>query len=239
MRVWDVNPGYLNRQSLLGEHTEIHALVSIIEKKKRGFAHHPETLRWKRHLGALKLRHDLVVEEMALRGYQHHSPVGGSGRVRWPETFVDAPAAQFAILTRKYEQRAPGRIPLPRTVQQLWAQHRYSIWARDTALVQEVERRLAELELAPTLEQLAAQLVPVLRRRPPQPQLWRALQDMWGELGRAEMAPASSDSHPSTLLETIRQVAVRHQVVPLLESTALSDLAVWMTRPLQEREGMG
>jgi hypothetical protein len=239
MRVWDVNPGYLNRQSLLGEHTEIHALVSIIENEKRGFAHHPETVRWRQHLGALKLRHDLAVEEMALRGYQHHSPVGGSGRVRWPETFVDAPAAQFAILTRKYEQRAPGRIPLPRTVQQLWAQHRCSILARDSALVREIEQRLAEPERAPTLEELAAQLVPLLRQRPPQGQLWQALLHMWSEIGRDGPAPTGSTPHPGTLLETIRQVAVRHQVVPLLESTALSDLAVWMTRPLQEREGMG
>jgi hypothetical protein len=30
MRVWDVNPGYLNRPSLLGEHREIHAIVSIL-----------------------------------------------------------------------------------------------------------------------------------------------------------------------------------------------------------------
>lgn len=239
MRVWDVNPGYLNRQSLLGEHTEIHALVSIIENEKRGFAHHPETLRWRRHLGGLKLRHDLVVEEMALRGYRHHSPVGRSGSGPWPETFVDTPGAQFAILSRKYEQREPGRIPLPRTVQQLWAQHHYSILARDPELVQEIEQRLTEPERVPTLEQMAAQLVPVLRRRPSQGQLWQVLQHMWSEIGRAVLAPASSASHPGRLLETIRQVAVRHQVVSLLESTALSDLAVWVTRPLQEWEGIG
>jgi hypothetical protein len=239
MRVWDVNPGYLNRQSLLGEHTEIHALVSITENEKRGFAHHPETLRWKRHLGALKLRHDLVVGEMALRGYQHHSPVEGSSWGPWPDTFVDTPGAQFAILSRKYEQREPGRIPLPRTVQQLWAQHRYSILARDTALAQEVEQRLTEPEPVPTLEQLAAELVAVLRRRPPQGQLWQALLRMCGETGRPGLAPAGSALHPSTLLENIRQVAVRHQVVPLLEATALSDFAVLVTRPLQEWEGIG
>ena len=239
MRVWDVNPGYLNRQSLLGEHTEIHALVSIIVNEKRGFAHHPETLRWRRHMGALKLRHDLVIEEMALRGYRHHSPVGGSGLGLWPETFVDTPGAQFAILSRKYEQREPGRIPLPRTVQQLWAQHRYSILARDPELVREVEQRLTQPERVPILEELAAQLVPVLRRRPPQEQLWQALQHMWSEIGRAGLATAGGSSDPSTLLETIREVTVRDQVTALLESTALSDLAVWVTRHLQEWEGIG
>jgi len=30
MRLWDINPGYLNRQSLLGEHRELHGIVSIL-----------------------------------------------------------------------------------------------------------------------------------------------------------------------------------------------------------------
>ena len=46
MRIWDVNPGYLNRQSLLGEHRELHAIVSIIKNNKKGYSRHPETLRW-------------------------------------------------------------------------------------------------------------------------------------------------------------------------------------------------
>jgi len=46
MRVWDINPGYLNRQSLLGEHRELHGIISIIVNKKKGYANHPETVRW-------------------------------------------------------------------------------------------------------------------------------------------------------------------------------------------------
>lgn len=36
MRVWYVNPGYLNRQSLLGEHRDIHVVVSILAHAKQG-----------------------------------------------------------------------------------------------------------------------------------------------------------------------------------------------------------
>ena len=46
MRIWDINPGYLNRQSLLGEHRELHGIVSIIRDNKKGYSRHPETLRW-------------------------------------------------------------------------------------------------------------------------------------------------------------------------------------------------
>jgi hypothetical protein len=96
MRVWDVDPGYLNRQSLLGEHRVIHAILSIVTNK--GYARHPETLRWKDRLGALRHRHDLIVSEMQLRGYQHHSPVTVQGSSSWPNEFVDPPGKQFTIL---------------------------------------------------------------------------------------------------------------------------------------------
>ena len=46
MRIWDINPGYLNRQSLLGEHRELHGIVSIILNIKKGYSKHPETIRW-------------------------------------------------------------------------------------------------------------------------------------------------------------------------------------------------
>ena len=102
MRVWDVSPGYLNRHSLLGEHREVHALATILQGGKAGYAHHPETRRWRGHLTALAQRHRLLVAEMALRGYRHHSPLvvedDGAG---WPTTYVDTPAGQLAILATK------------------------------------------------------------------------------------------------------------------------------------------
>lgn len=131
MRVWDVTPGYLNRQSLLGEHPEIHALVSILTAGKAGYARHPETRRWAEARCALSVRHDLVVSEMELRGYQHRSPVRARGLRVWPEAFLSTPGAQPTLLGQKYCHRAPGRIPLPCTLQQLWAQHKYSVLSRD------------------------------------------------------------------------------------------------------------
>lgn len=36
MRIWDINPGYLNRQSLLGDHRELHGIVSIQQRARDG-----------------------------------------------------------------------------------------------------------------------------------------------------------------------------------------------------------
>jgi len=51
MRVWDLPAGYLNRQSLLGEHRELHGIHTILTQNKTGCASHPETLRWARTCG--------------------------------------------------------------------------------------------------------------------------------------------------------------------------------------------
>ena len=75
MRVWDISPGYLNRQSLLGEHREVHALLVILAEDRAGYANHPETRRWRGRLPALMVRHTWLAEEMGLRGYRERSPV--------------------------------------------------------------------------------------------------------------------------------------------------------------------
>jgi hypothetical protein len=229
VRVWDLNPGYLNRQSLLGEHREIHAVFSIIENNKRGYARHPETLRWMGQLPALAHRHDLVVSEMALRGYRHHSPVGPAQEPAWPKTYVDPPGAQFTILATKYRDREAGRIPLPRDAQQLWAQHKYSVLARDPEAYRQIGRRLARPGNDLSIEELAGELVAYLWERPPEGRLLNALQHLWGyvsELG--DEAGREVPDSPLGLVRAVRHLSVKHQVAYLLESTALSDLHTWI-----------
>lgn len=103
MRIWDISTKKLCRNHLLGEHRELHAIWSILVQKKKGYVHHPETLRWKGKLRALYLRHKKLVKEMMNRGYRHYSPLdarlaSGVGQQR---QFVDLPCAQVAILRRK------------------------------------------------------------------------------------------------------------------------------------------
>jgi hypothetical protein len=75
MRIWDISPQKLCRQHLLGEHSELHAIWSILVNNKKGFSKHPEILRWKGKLKALYLRHEELVKEMLKRGYKHNSPL--------------------------------------------------------------------------------------------------------------------------------------------------------------------
>jgi len=167
MRIWDVNPGYLNRQSLLGEHRELHGIVSIIVNMKRGYSKQPETVRWVGYGWALKQRHRLLAAEMSLRGFTDHSPVLTRGkRGVWPKKYVDEPFRQFQLLEAKYRNKEQGRIPLPKNAQQLWSHHKYSVLARDLNLYRKLGRDVSRMRPHHDFSELAKVLTELLRRSP-------------------------------------------------------------------------
>jgi hypothetical protein len=96
MRIWDVDPALLCRRHLLGEHRELHGLWNILVHGKMGYSAHPETRRWKGKLAALHRRHEMLVDEMRRRGYQHASPL--------PRELATGSAAQDVLITPLDEQ---------------------------------------------------------------------------------------------------------------------------------------
>ena len=224
MRVWDVHPGYLNRQSLLGEHRELHGIVAILRKGLSGYGRHLETLRWKGLGWALRQRHRLLAAEMTLRGYQDRSPV----RLRkapglWPEEFVDPPGRQFDLLRGKYQGREPGRIELPRSSHELWAQHKYSVLARDQVAYRAIGQRVSRLRGKSGFDALALDLTLWLRKPPTAGNLRNALEHMRGHLCATDLPPTEA----SRLLQTVQQGARQQGDAYLLSQTALSDLGAW------------
>src|SRR5665648_342146 len=241
MRVWDISPGYLSRQSLLGEHREVHALLVILSEGRAGYANHPETRRWRGRLPTLMVRHTWLAEEMGLRGYRERSPVPelavtaeaapGPDPAGFP-SYVTPPVEQFALLRGKYEGREAGRIPLPSNAQQLWAQHKYSVMARDVQKYREVGRALARPDSQPDMvfAELAALLVATLRKPATPGGLRNALEHLWGYV--ADHAPpelrerraALLRDEPRLLLASIWAEAVRQEIAYLWTSTVFSDL---------------
>jgi uncharacterized protein YbgA (DUF1722 family) len=231
VRVWDINPGYLNRQSLLGEHRELHAIVSIIKNNKKGYSRHPETLRWMGFGWALNQRHRLLAEEMNLRGYVDRTPVLLKTQFqKWPEVFVDPPAAQLSILAGKYKNIEQGRIPLPKNVQQLWAQHKYSVMARDNAEYKYIGGWVAARKTGKGISDLYQELVLLLRCPPGKGNMRNAVQHMWGYVSSYSSFAGKTIESKTTrsLLKEIQRLVFLHDVVYLKESTALSELLAWM-----------
>ena len=248
MRIWDIHPGYLSRQSLLGEHAELHGLASILRaqrqpsalagrgrraKRAGGYANHPEVKRWRTFGWALGHRHKLLVAEMAQRGFRHQSPVTlRAAAGAWPRAFLDAPAEQFALLAAKYSAAATagsikaGRIPLPRSPQELWAQHKYSVLARNQAAYRELGRRVSAIGGQDGMAELASELVAWLRRPPPPGNARNAVEHMWGYLDTSAARPFA-DLKTRTALRAIGRLAEEQQATYLLAQTALTELAAW------------
>ncbi|MGQ9426601.1 DUF1722 domain-containing protein [Gilvimarinus sp. F26214L] len=229
MRIWDIDPGYLNRQSLLGEHRELHGIVSIIVNRKRGYARHPETLRWEGHGWALKMRHRQIACEMMLRGYRDRTPVATrSGSGIWPETFIDSPSRQFELLREKYKGKQDGRIPLPATAQQLWSQHKYSALARNQGVYRQIGRDLAESRI--DFAELSLLLTRILRQQPTEGGIQNAVQHMWGYVADDAAQADTSVSRWSLqrLLRETQQRAMAGAAPYIKTSTALGELMAWL-----------
>lgn len=226
MRVWDVHPGYLDRQRLLGEHRELHGVVAVTTRGLSGYAAHPETKRWAGLGWACAMRHRLLAAEMAFRGYRDRTPVRlRRAPGRWPATFVDEPAVQFGLLADKYADERRGRIPLPKSAQELWAQHKYSVLARSQAAYRDLGVRVSRLPRA-EMDELAVELVGWLRKPPSAGDLRNALQHMWGHV---ETGPDGfEDCSPGTALKRIQRAASAESNRYLLEQTALTELGAWM-----------
>ena len=225
MRIWDIDPGFLNAQSLLGEHRELHAIHSIIIQGKSGYSRHPETLRWISHLPALVIRHELLVEEMKLRGFNHYSPLDRiESSIEWPPIFIDQPAARYRLLHGKYIEKKQGRISLPKNIQELWASHKYSVMARAPANCKKIGQLVASRKI--TFDDLSGKLVQLMRTSPSPGRLANAVSHMWGYV--ADHSPVDPQELTSgELLLEIQEKSQKYNIDYLLRSTALGELKLW------------
>ena len=103
LRIWDLPPHVLCRNHLLGEHRELHAMWTVITKKKIGYSKHPETIRWNGKLKAMYFRHEKLVLEMKSRGYNHKSPLDKRKAIgkSTQNDFVNTISEQIVILKNK------------------------------------------------------------------------------------------------------------------------------------------
>lgn len=231
MRIWDLSAGYLNRQSLLAEHRELHGIHSILTHGKKGYSRHPETLRWADAITGLVCRHSLLAAEMYLRGYSDKTPLPAATKTsHWPESFVTGPFEQISLLRQKYVHKEKGRIPLPGSAQELWAQHKYSVLARDPQEYQAFGKRVARMTCSHSFTDLVQEFILILRTRPSPGGVANAVEHMWGHVRSAASVENNHSAKRSVremLLQT-QHLAIRHHEPYLLSSTALSELLVFV-----------
>lgn len=118
---------------------------------------------------------------MFLRGYKDESPVYTRSKTgEWPKTYINEPFQQFEILEAKYHNKEHGRIPLPKTAQQLWRHHKYSVLARDPNLYKIMGRAVSGMKLHQDFSGLAKTITELMKNQPTAGGIRNALQHMWG-----------------------------------------------------------
>jgi pyrimidine dimer DNA glycosylase len=103
VRIWDIDSRLLCDRHLVAEHSEGHAVWSVIVNGSAGYRRHPEVRRWRGKLRALYRRHEAVAAEMAARGFRHASLLDealATGAAVQDE-YVDPPERQIEILGAK------------------------------------------------------------------------------------------------------------------------------------------
>lgn len=236
MKIWDIHPGYLNRKSLLTEHTEIHKITEIIKNREKAKSKKSETLRWLRYGWALKIRHRVLSEELFLRGYQEESPVvTRTNEGLWPSFEENTPFQQIQELKRKRPDNQEGvgaRIPLPGSAQEIWSHHKYSVLARNVALYEKIGREVSGYKPGRNYAELANMLVEIMRTPPAITTLNNALQHMWGHVSDCKK-PAANTLDTWSIKRLCKEIQLRALEMEdhfLLKSTALSELMIWVPR---------
>jgi hypothetical protein len=101
MRMWMVNPAFMCKKHLLGEHVECHMLVGHLQRKKRIINYIKLNLLQPK---SLRERHDQLAMEMKNRKMMHKSPLPKYDLSYLPEKHriftVDAEQSLIELLRR-------------------------------------------------------------------------------------------------------------------------------------------
>ena len=167
---------------------------------------------------------------MNLRGYTDRSPVLLRSKPGvWPERYIDEPAQQIFILKEKYKHLECGRIPLPKNAQEFWAQHKYSVMARDITAYKNIGKWVTSSSGSKELHNVATEITTILRSPPEQRLIENTLLHMWGYVSKYSLISGKKLNSLSNkaLLKKIQLLSLSNNVKYLNESTSLSEINAW------------
>lgn len=220
---FDVDAGLLDDE-LLAE--QMRLLVGLVSQDRSVGINGRMPVLWQGHEDALALRLNQLMAEMVLRGKAVPGYVAiTSESLLWPALDPRSLVAQLGVIRDRAGDGKPGRIRVPRNDHELWATYKYSVLARNTRAYQNFGHRVASRSVP--MEMLWASMISATRVAPSPGGIRNALQHMWGYVsGQATVNPQTDDL--AGLADHIQTLAGEHQVSYLLNSTALSELRVWL-----------
>lgn len=97
MRMWTIQPRFMCRQHLLGEHKEIHMLAGCLKKGKTLKGYYEKKLV---DPASMHKRHEELAIEMQSRGYNHKSILPSLSGIHLPKIELNPAENLLDLLSR-------------------------------------------------------------------------------------------------------------------------------------------
>ncbi len=146
--------------------------------------------------------------------------------------------SEMKFLKEKYIKSGGGRLKIPKNSQELWAQHKYSVMARDYNLYKSIGIKVGKNKNPFFIDELLYLLSKELRVIPKQSGIRNALQHMWGYISKYSMIKRSEVNNLSleTLFYEIQKCTLSSGQEYLINQTALSELEMWVLGYKEQEE---
>lgn len=227
MQVWDLSSGYLNDEELKAQRLQVQQLLA-----GRAEATESEPARrWLRCLNALRCVDAWLGAEWQLRGLPALPDLAQTQLAPLNLVWPRLPAVQQCLDSLTTQARTAGRIPVPRSTQGLWSQHKYSVAARSMEAYRAISVRAAASRGMDNFDEVAETIVQQLRQRPARDSLRDALLQMWGYVAASGSPERGLFDNLPRLFAEIQRRAQAESNHYLLHATALSELSVWLESP--------
>jgi len=227
-----IHPGYLGNESLLNEYRLLRAATTTEFRETEPEKELSIIRQWRDHSSAAGIRFQWLAAELDFRGVTRKLPEmqmqGLRKPHRWPQS-IARPALQLDAISENRDDIKTARIAFPKNAQQAWAQHKYSIMARDNELYRELGPRVAATKTESGFADVMDDLTYALRIIPGEGGIRNAAQHMWGHVSdNKKVDPDFGDWTLTRLLSEIKRRAVNQKEKYLLHSTALTELQTWL-----------
>ncbi len=155
-----------------------------------------------------------------------------------PDIKADDIYSEIKFLREKYIKTEGGRLIIPKNTQELWAQHKYSIMARDYNLYKSIGIKVGRNKNPFYFDDLLYLLSKELRVIPKKSGILNTLQHMWGYISKYSSIKKSEVNNLSlaSLFFEIQQCTLLSKQEYLIQQTALSELEMWILGYKEQEE---
>ncbi len=221
-----ISPAYFSDKDLIKEYNELKTDEARTSYKKNEWEYY---YRLYTMAVELKLRNLISIDDFCLQSIFELEKISKTEN-QFSEELIENSLKQFEELKECYKNETNSRLKIPKNIQTLWMQHKYSIMARSVSLYKEIGRFISKNNKAEHFEQVYSILINELLKRPKLNSIFNVLQHMWGYISDFSSVKKSEVSKLDlySLFIEIQKSTLKANEKYLMQQTALSELEIWI-----------